>query len=211
MSESLEKKELSRRNFLKQATSVAVAALSAETLTGCGAEDIEHQHHASRIYFEHRDGALLRNFERLRAIARELQKPDYGTYGLDDKRRSARLNEEITAIKKERDGLLAEFDKELIPLLLVRYATGTISPNVLEEKSLVQAYKEAGGDFEKVRQQGSASVDPRVISTISSALPYSIQTARHLRGFGDATYSPLFFGVKKRNKKISSDSAENLA
>ena len=194
-----EKFEPSRRDMLKGGAALgAAAAIPGEAQAGIidrilGREPVEKiadEYHAAEVYMHHKDGVLDKNFQRLRQIGADMKKGVYSA--LPEKVRKTTIDERIKPVTNEKNDYLKEFDSELIPDLLVKYAQ-----NHLDEKSLVKAYKELGGDVERVRKDGKDAVDPRLVGQIASYMRYDIGSYPTRADYGEATYSSLRFYRKQ--------------
>ncbi len=194
MSESSEgkdrEKRLSRRQVLGgivAGTAAAVAGVTAIHFRDANREDLEKQYHAARVYMEHDGGALLKNFQKLQQIGAKMKETGQRGTDADEK--------EIVA---EKNKLLEEFDRVLIPKLLVQYAQS----NMKQIKSLVQVYVYLGGDIKKVRENGPEGIDKKITENIASSMTYDI--GRLPDNFGKVTHSPLEFV----RKPLSRDSTK---
>jgi hypothetical protein len=228
MRESLRKNQpetsegITRRGLLK--SGAAIAGVAALTATGgmfgpkfrknerAERAALEHKNHALDRYMQ--ESELADNWTRFLKIRKDLvaavkSGADNKYHKKSDEERARLVQEDSNPIVAERDRILTELDKRLVPELLVTYTRGGLTPS---QKSLIRVYASAGGDLDAIRTKGVSGLNQKIVSQIYSVLKYyGGDTAPHMEKFGVATQTSLEFDIGKKKPMTSTDSTENLA
>jgi hypothetical protein len=210
MSESLDddKKNLGRRKLIIGGTAAALAAtaiaggakiLSDQSERSVDKKEAEKAKHALDFYMAYNNGALQKNLDSFKAVEHavkeEIEKGEKSKYKVRLGRIVPADEEKIKAlyepIVQEKNALLKDLDKALIPRLLVLYIK---TLGIDADKSLVIEYRAARGDAEKVKRLGEAGIDDEVLASIESRMTYDFTFGESQgRQIGDVRANTLEF------------------
>ena len=165
-----------------------------------GSDNIESESYASWKYFNHGGGKLKELYRAWRAVG-ERVKSGPPTKNITERDKiSAEIKSLTNPVDTEKASLLAEFDKTLIPELLVEFIQHKSQwPRGTPQEMLIRAYRDAGGVVDDVSKNGHDGITPSVVDNIYSKMEFLIELTGWLKDheFGKTTWSKLSFGLKQ--------------